>query len=122
MHYTTRRVLFVFPNPMKNDATRQKTLQRYQDRIQRTAALGLAPEEYYLLVVTPHVPAYLQCTLEIQAYVKRCAEEDVKHLEQLSAQLKIPTERQFMVVSQSFYDWLEIKGRICPGQNYPANA
>lgn len=43
MLYTTRRVLFVFPNPMKNEATRQKTLQRYQDRIQRTAVLGLAP-------------------------------------------------------------------------------
>lgn len=108
MLYTTRRVLFVFAHPMKNDAICQKTLQRYQDRIQRTAALGFAPEEYYLLVVTPHVPPYLQCTPEIQAYVKRCAEEDVKQLSRIGARLGIPTERQYIAEGNPNWEALRL--------------
>lgn len=94
MAYHARRILLIFASHLDDSAALQKDIQHYEQRMRRIAVLGLPLPEYFILVVAPSVSAYLQCTPEIQAYVKRSIDVGIKRLEQIGTALGIPPERQ----------------------------
>lgn len=101
-----QRTLLVFAPHLDEDDRLHTDIENYQNIIRHSAAFKTVTPDYFILIVIPHISAYVQRTPEIEAYVNRYTEESLKQLKRIGNALNIPLERQCLAEgNHNFEAW-----------------